>query len=87
MKPWREGTLYSALAEGDGGRLQGPLEGTLNEEEAHRNSTRIDLIYMSSFHPLAPDIFEIADAARSVAADKRIAMSRPIPARLSGTPS
>jgi hypothetical protein len=65
--------------------MQTPLEATLTEEEARRNSTRIDMLYMLSSHPLAPDVFEIADAASGTSPDQLAALARPIAARLSGT--
>eukprot|EP00884_Botryococcus_braunii_P023039 jgi/Botrbrau1/9419/Bobra.0252s0043.1 len=61
-----------------------PLEATLNEEESRRNSTRIDLIYMLSSHPVAPDIFEMADAASGAQPDQLASVARPLSASLSG---
>jgi 5'-3' exonuclease len=40
-----------------------PLEPTLTPEEAYRNSRRLELLFCSGSHALAPDIFEAAEAA------------------------
>ncbi len=36
-----------------------PLEKTLNPEEAARNGRRVDQLYVSTAHPLAPEAFEV----------------------------
>ena len=51
--------------------LQGPLEEQLSEEETHRNGRRLDLFYVSSAHPLTPDIFEMADRLGSLSPAER----------------
>ena len=40
---------------------QEALEELLSEEESRRNSRRMDLLYMLSSHPAAPDAYEVAE--------------------------
>ena len=40
---------------------QEALEEKLSEEEKRRNSRRMDLLYMLSSHPVAPDAYEVAE--------------------------
>lgn len=46
------------------------VEDSLSIEERARNSRRIDSIFLSSSHPLAPEVFQVADAAAGLAPDK-----------------
>ena len=46
------------------------VEDSLSFEERARNSRRIDSIFLSSSHPLAPEVFQVADVAASLAPDK-----------------
>ena len=46
------------------------VEGSLTAEERARNSQRIDSIFLSSSHPLAPEVFQVADAAGGLAPEK-----------------
>lgn len=46
------------------------VEPTLRAEESARNSRRIDNIFLSSSHPLAPEVFEVADRAAGLAPEK-----------------
>ena len=41
--------------------MQAALDGELTDEERRRNSRRLDLVYMLSSHPLAPDAYEVAE--------------------------
>jgi len=77
------GSLYSRA-----GAAQAPLEATLTEEEARRNSRRLDLLYMASWHPVAPDVFQLADTAAGAAAGEadRARLERPLDPQLSGAP-
>ena len=66
---------------------QAMVEGTLDEEESARNGRRLDLMYMSTSHPLAPDIFELVDAAaaaRGEGEDAAGAAERVIDPKLTG---
>jgi 5'-3' exoribonuclease 2 len=38
-----------------------PLEATLTPEEAARNGRRVDQLFVSTAHPLAPEAFELAE--------------------------
>ena len=40
-----------------------PLEASLTPEEAARNGRRIDQLFVSTAHPLAPEAFEVAEKA------------------------
>jgi 5'-3' exonuclease len=65
--------------------VQEHAEKTLTEEELRRNGCRRDLLYVSNAHPIAPDIFEIADLAAAVEdQQERSKVERAIDARLSG---
>lgn len=67
--------------------MQAEVEGSLTEEEQRRNGRRIDLLYVSSAHPIAPDIFELADLAAAVAsAQERRNIQRIIDPKLTGQP-
>lgn len=46
------------------------VEGSLTPEELARNSRRIDNIFLASSHPLAPEVFEVADCAAGLAPEK-----------------
>ncbi|CAL8463003.1 g2537 [Coccomyxa elongata] len=71
-----EERLLAAVAE---------VEPTLTEEEEKRNGRRIDLLYASSAHPIAPDIFELADlAAAAASAEERRNIQRIIDPKLTG---
>ena len=63
---------------------QAPLEATLTEEEARRNSRRLDLLYMASSHPVAPDVFQLCDAAGATDEAARASLERPLDPQLSG---
>lgn len=69
---------------------QATVEGTLDAEEARRNGRRLDLMYCSTSHPLAPDIFELVDAAAAaggVSGSASIgAVERIIDPKLTGAP-
>eukprot|EP00891_Asterochloris_glomerata_P002215 jgi/Astpho2/2215/Aster-x0098 len=56
----------------------GPLEEQLSEEETHRNGRRLDLFYVSSAHPLTPDIFEMADELASLSPAERARKTVPM---------
>ncbi len=45
------------------------MEGTLSEEERTRNGRRLDRLYVSTSHAVAPDIFELGDLAAAAAAE------------------
>ena len=61
------------------------MEPTLTDEEKVRNGRRIDLLYVSSAHPIAPDIFEVADlAAAAACAEERRNIQRIIDPKLTG---
>ncbi len=61
------------------------MEPTLTEEERKRNGRRIDFLYVSSAHPIAPDIFELADlAAAAASAEERRNTQRIIDPKLTG---
>ena len=64
--------------------MQGPVEVTLTEEEERRNGRRLDLLYMASSHPLAPDVFELADAAGGKTPAQALAVARDIDPKLAG---
>ena len=64
---------------------QTPLEATLTEEEARRNSKRIELLYVSSSNPITPDIFQLADQHRGADEAARAEISAPMNAQLTGT--
>lgn len=65
--------------------LQKEAEKTLTEEELRRNGRRRDLLYVSNAHPIAPDIFELADLAAAVTIkEQRANVERIIDAKLSG---
>jgi len=40
-----------------------PLEASLTSEEAARNGRRVDQLFVSTAHPLAPEAFEVAEKA------------------------
>ena len=61
-----------------------PLEATLTEEEARRNSRRLDLLYLASSHPVAPDVFQLCDAAGAADEAARATLERPLDPQLSG---
>ena len=63
---------------------QAPLEATLTEEEARRNSRRLDLLYLASSHPVAPDVFQLCDAAAGDGEAARALLERPLDPQLSG---
>lgn len=67
---------------------QAPLEASLTEEEARRNSRRLDLLYLASSHPVAPDVFQLADQAASCGADEaaRATLERSLDPQLCGAP-
>lgn len=61
------------------------MEGSLTEEERRRNGRRIDLLFVSSSHPVAPDVFELADLAAAVSsAEERRNIQRIIDPKLTG---
>lgn len=64
--------------------LQTPLEATLTEDEARRNSKRLELLYVSSSNPITPDIFQLADQYRGADEAARAATSAPMNADLTG---
>ena len=63
---------------------QTPLEQTLTEEEARRNSRRLELLYVSSSNPITPDIFQLADQHKGADEQARAALSAPMNAQLTG---
>lgn len=66
-------------------RRQETVEASLTAEEQRRNGRRIDLLYVSSSHPVAPDIFELADlAAANGNAQQRANIQRILDPRISG---
>lgn len=64
---------------------QTPLEATLTEEEARRNSKRLELLYVSSSNPMTPDIFQLADRYRGADEAGRAETSAPMNTELTGT--
>ena len=65
--------------------LQEAAERTLTDEEARRNGQRIDAFFVSSAHPVAPDIFELGDlAAAAATAEERRRIERALDPRLTG---
>lgn len=61
------------------------VEPRLNAEEAFRNSRRLELVYVAGTHGLAPDIFEVAEAAGGGAdAGAKLAAAKAIDPEASG---
>ncbi len=68
--------------------LQEAAERTLSDEELRRNGQRIDAFFVSSAHPIAPDIYELGDLANAVqSAEERRKIERAMDPRLTGAPS
>lgn len=63
---------------------QAALEHTLTDEEKRRNSRRIDQIYLLSSHAMAPDIFELEDAASGQDEAELGQLSKPLDAGITG---
>lgn len=76
---WRQAGLTAGWA-----AAQAPLEATLTDEEARRNSRRLDLLYLASSHPVAPDVFQLCDAAGAADEAARATLARPLDPQLSG---
>ena len=67
--------------------MQEAAEQTLTDEELRRNGQRIDAFFVSSSHPIAPDIFELGDLAAAVqSAEERRKIERPMDPKLTGVP-
>ena len=49
-----------------------------------RNSQRLELMYVAGSHPLAPDVFELAEACEGQDAAAKLAAARPLDAAVSG---
>lgn len=65
--------------------LQEAAERTLTDEELRRNGQRIDAFFVSSSHPIAPDIFELGDLAAAVtSAEDRRRIERAMDPKLTG---
>ncbi|MCJ1427328.1 hypothetical protein MMC29_005231 [Sticta canariensis] len=60
------------------------LEHMLTDEEKWRNSRRIDQIYLLSSHAMAPDVFELEDAAAGKAEEDRGQLCKPLEAGVTG---
>lgn len=68
--------------------LQEAAERTLSDEELRRNGQRIDAFFVSSAHPIAPDIYELGDLANAVqSAEERRKIERAMDPQLTGAPS
>lgn len=68
--------------------LQEAAERTLSGEELRRNGQRIDAFFVSSSHPIAPDIYELGDLAAAVqSAEERRKIERAMDPQLTGAPS
>ena len=67
--------------------LQEAAERTLSDEELRRNGQRIDAFFVSSSHPIAPDIYELGDLAAAVqSAAERRKIERAMDPQLTGAP-
>lgn len=51
---------------------------SLDEEERYRNSRRLELLYMKSTHPLAPDVYEMANSSSNLSKAQRAGVQQPI---------
>lgn len=58
------------------------MEGSLTAEERARNGQRLERLYVSTSHSLAPDIFELVDDAAAAGGDAPT--ERAIDPRLTG---
>ena len=86
---WQGVALLPFIDEGRLLAATGPLEGKLNPEETARNGRRDELLFCATSHPLAPDAFELADAATGGEGDAEAAKAaketgRPIDRGLTG---
>ncbi len=55
-----------------------PREETLTEEERYRNAKRYELLFLASWHPLAPDVFSMAEEGAGLAGEARSLASAPV---------
>lgn len=55
-----------------------PLEATLTDEEQYRNAKRTELLFMASWHPLAPDVLTMAEEHAGMAVDARAEVTAPV---------
>jgi len=79
LLPWAELAIVPSRQE--------TVEATLTAEEQRRNGRRIDLLYVSSSHPVAPDIFELADSvANNSDAPQLASIQRTLDPKITGVP-
>ena len=60
------------------------MEHTLTKEELRRNSRRLDQVYLLSSHPMAPDVFELADLSTGLPDSQRIELSKALDTAITG---
>lgn len=61
-----------------------PLPRLLGHLSARRNSQRLELMYLSGSHSLAPDVFELGEACQGKDAAAKLEAARPLDAAASG---